>query len=195
MRISLVLVIVLLVSWLGRVSSATPAPSLLPAEFAGWHNDSPSQSSENPSIADAVNAAVLKEYGFVEVTTATYSRDDGRKLTLKAARFEDASGAFGAYTFYRTADMQAEEIADQGASFGQRVLFFRGKVLVDATFTKLSAMSAAELRELGAALPNTSGAESKLPDLLAYLPKPSYVKNSAKYIVGPLALEKVAPSF
>jgi len=197
MRISrFVLLIVFSVSWLGPVSSAaTPAPSVLPTEFAGWHNDNPSQSSENPSIADAVNAAVLKEYGFVEVTTATYSRDDGRRLTLKAARFEDASGAFGAYTFYRTADMQAEEIGDQGASFGQRVLFFRGKVLVDATFTKLSAMSAAELRELAADLPNASGAESKLPDLLAYLPKPSFVKNSAKYIVGPLALEKVAPSF
>src|SRR5262249_33547138 len=150
-----------------------PESALLPPSFAGWHLSDASKSSSNPLAADPANAAVLKEYGFTDVTLATYSRDDGRLLTLKAARFEDASGAFGAYTFYRTTDMQNEEIGDQGASLGQRVLFFRGKVLVDATFQKLSAMSAAELRELSDGLPKISATDAKLPDLVAYLPRQS----------------------
>src|SRR5215468_4850048 len=132
----------------GTVLAADSPSALLPNAFAGWHLTKPAQTSANPAIADPVNAAVLKEYGYDDVTTATYTRDDGRQLTLKAARFEDASGAFGAYTFYRIPQMQPEEIGDQAASLGQRVLFFRGNLLVDATFTRLSAMSAAELREL-----------------------------------------------
>ena len=175
---------------------AFPADSdLLPTSFAGWHLANPAQLSTNPATADPLNAAVLKEYGYEGVTTATYTRDDGRQLTLKAARFEDASGAFGAYTFYRTSGMQPEEIGDQAASLGQRVLFFRGNLLVDATFSRLSAMSAAELRELSGNLPKVSGSQSKLPDLVAYLPRQGFVPHSAKYIVGPLAFQKIAPEF
>jgi hypothetical protein len=175
------------------VCLAAPPPSaLLPRSFAGWHLTKSARVNADPLAADAANAAVLKEYGFIDVATATYTRDDGRQLSLKAARFEDASGAFGAYTFYRTAEMHSEEIGDQGSSLGQRALFFHGKVLVDAVFQKLSGMSAAELRELADSLPKTPGTEAKLPDLAGYLPKESYVANTAKYIVGPLALGKTA---
>ena len=45
---------------------------------------------------------VLKEYGFVRLEKAAYTRDDGRNLTLKAAVFEDASGAYGAFTYLLT---------------------------------------------------------------------------------------------
>ena len=97
-----------------------------------------------------MNAALLKEYGLTDFESATYTRDDGHKLNLKAARFADASGAYGAFTYYKMPQMLTEKIRDEGASLNERVLFFRGNVLVDAVFEKLSAMSAAELRELAA---------------------------------------------
>ena len=108
----------------------------------------PARTSNDPAAADPVNAAVLKEYGFNNFESATYSRDDGRKLTLRAARFGDASGAYGAYTYYKTPEMLIEKVGDGAASMNERVLFYRGNILVDAVFQKLSAMSAAELREL-----------------------------------------------
>ena len=46
--------------------------------------------------------------------------------------------------------MLIEKIGDGAASMNERVLFYRGNILVDAVFQKLSAMSAAELRELAA---------------------------------------------
>jgi hypothetical protein len=82
-----------------------------------------------------------------------------------------------------------EKIGDQGASLNERVLFYRGNILIDALFEQLSAMSAAELRELADALPRPGGSIANLPGLPAYLPKESYIKNTAKYVVGPLALE------
>ena len=171
--------------------TAPSSASILPKEFGGWQISGPSRTSNDPAIADPVNAAVLKEYGFTSFESATYTRDDARKLTLKAARFGDASGAYGAYTYYKTPAMLIEKIADGAASMNERVLFYRGNILVDAVFQKLSAMSAAELRELAQGLPLPPGNTRNLPGLPAYLPPQSYVKNTAKYVVGPAALQNL----
>jgi uncharacterized protein DUF6599 len=165
------------------------APSILPQAFGGWHLTAPAQTSSNSESADPTNAGLLKEYCFTDFAGGTYSRADGRKLKIKAARFEDASGAYGAFTFYKMPQMLNEKIGDQGASLNERILFYRGNILIDAVFQQLSAMSAAELRELAESLPRPAGSIANLPGLPAYLPKESYIKNTAKYIVGPLGLE------
>jgi hypothetical protein len=169
-----------------------PTPPLLPQQFGGWAILGKVNTSSDAVVADPVNAAVLKEYGFNDFESATYTRGDGRKLVLKAARFADTSGAYGAFTFYKTPPMLLEKIGDQAGSLNERVLFYRGNIVVDAVFQRLSAMSAAELRELASDLPLATGSAQGLPGLPAYLPSQSYVKNSAKYVLGPRALEKVS---
>ena len=156
------------------------------------------QTSSDPAVADAANAAVLKEYGFSDAALATYTRDDGRTLKIRAARFEDASGAFGAYTFYLQPEMRPENtegdrIGDQAASLGQRVLFYRGHVLVDAQFSQESAMSGSQLRELAGALPRPSGNNANLPTFIEFLPRRGYVANTRRYAMGPVALAALAP--
>jgi hypothetical protein len=167
------------------------ATSILPQQFGGWQISSSAQTSADPAVADPANAALLKEYGFTGFESATYTRDDGRKATVKAARFTDTSGAYGAFSYYKVPPMITETIGDQGASLNERVLFYRGNILVDAVFSKLSAMSAAELRELANALPLPAGETRNPPALPAYLPKAGYVKDTAKYVVGPVGLEKI----
>jgi hypothetical protein len=167
------------------------ANAILPTAFGGWQIVDQVKMSRDANAADPTSVAVLKEYGFTDFAGATYTRDDGRKLTLKAARFADASGAYGAFTFYKTPVMLNEKIGDQGYSLNNRILFYKGNIVVDAVFQQLSAMSAAELRELADGLPRPRGTTANLPGLPAYLPKISYVKNTARYVVGPTALEKV----
>ena len=174
-----------------RPSSTPPAPPVLPRQFAGWQVSGAVKTSADPAVADPVNASVLREYGFSSFESGIYSRDDGRQLAIKAIRFPDASGAYGAFTFYKTPPMLIENIGDQAGSLNERILFYRGNFLVDAVFGQLSAMSAAELRELSDDLPLAKGNTQSLPGLPAYLPKPSYVKNSAKYVLGPVTLDKV----
>src|SRR5581483_4483030 len=113
-------------------ASAAPEPSILPKSFSAWQMSGNAKRGGDPAAADGINAALLKEYGFQDLESATYVRDDGRKLTVKAARFNDASGAYGAFTFYREPQMNKEEIGDKGASANERILFYRGNVLVDA---------------------------------------------------------------
>jgi hypothetical protein len=163
-------------------------PPILPAQFEGWQRQGSGQISKSANAADPTNAAVLQEYGFTDEASATYTRDDGRTLKIRAARFADASGAFGAYTFYLQPTMRREDIGDQGASQGQRVLFYRGYILVDAQFSEESTMSGGQLRELAGELPRPLGNAVNLPGFLQYLPHTGYVANSEKYAMGPVAL-------
>jgi hypothetical protein len=173
-------------------SSQPPAPvPLLPQQFAGWQLKDAVTRSTYPVAADETNAPVLKEYGFQRLEKATYTRDDGRKLDIKAAAFDDASGAYGAFTYYKSPAMLNEKIGGQASSLNNRVLFYQGNILVDAVFDKLSVMSAAELRELAGLLPPPPPNARHLPPLPTYLPKESYEKNTAKYIMGPVTLDRV----
>src|SRR6202171_1119907 len=98
--------------------------SVLPNEFAGWEVKGAVARSDDPAAADAVNAPVLKEYGFQRLEKASYTRDDGRNLVIKAAVFGDASGAYGAFTYYNSAEMGEEIIGRQAAFLNNRVLFY-----------------------------------------------------------------------
>lgn len=172
----------------GVMACGAAAQNILPKSFAGWTQTGDVKTVTQPEQADAAYPAVLNEYGFTGAETATYSRPDGRTLTIKAARFKDATGAYGAFTFYRDPAMKSEQIGTKAASANQRILFFRSNVLVDATFDRVTGMSAAELRELAGMLPEVKGSPGNLPSLPEYLPKQGAVENSAKYILGPQAL-------
>lgn len=182
------IIAVLTCLWLSAFAIAADSSAFLPHSFAGWTQAGQPQITANAAQADAAYPAVLKEYGFTDSETAIYIRDDGRKLTIKAARFNDATGAYGAFTFYRQPAMRTEEIGTKAASATDRILFFRSNVLVEANFDRVSAMSAAELRELAGMLPSAKGSSDNLPTLPEYLPKKNAVENSAKYVLGPQAL-------
>src|SRR5580692_6641027 len=167
--------------------AVSPAPPILPKQFAGWQMQGVAQPSKDAAAADPTNAALLKEYGFTDFEAAAYKSDDGRTLKIRAARFADATGAFGAYTYYLQPGMAPEEIGDQGSSADKRVLFYRGNILVDAVFSELSPMSPASLRELAGELPRATGNNANLPPLLAYMPHHGYQTNTEKYAEGPLA--------
>jgi hypothetical protein len=197
--------VIVLACFLGVAFAQTPSRSsklshssdqqaaLLPQQFGGWEMQGSAQTGADPAAADPTNAAVLKEYRFTDLASSTYSRDDGRVLKIRAARFADASGAFGAYTFYLQPAMTKEQIGDQGASLGHRVLFYRGNVLIDAQFSQESAMSGAELRELAGALPRPNGSAANLPTFIEFMPRRGYVANTQKYVMGPAALTALAP--
>lgn len=170
---------------------APQAPAILPHDFGGWQMQGTPQTHTDPSAADPANAGVLKEYRFSDLESATYNRDDGRTLKIRAARFADASGAFGAYTFYLQPNMSREQIGDQAASLGDRVLFYRGHILIDAQFSKETPMSGAELRELAGALPRPGGSTANLPTFIDFMPRKDYVTNTQKYVMGPAALDKI----
>jgi hypothetical protein len=198
MKFQRFLPVFLLFGWLTAAVYAAPAaatqpPPILPKQFAGWEMKGDVQTSTDPAAADPTKAGVLKEYRFTDFASATYTREDGRTLKVRAARFADASGAFGAYTFYLRPEMTKENFGDQGVSIGDRAIFYRGHILIDAQFSQETAMSAAELRELAGALPRPGGSSGNLPTFIEFLPRRDYIANTQKYVMGPLALAQLEP--
>ncbi len=178
------------------VTTSTPSTApVLPTEFAGWQVKGSVEKSNDPAIADTTNGPILKEYGFQRLENASYTRDDGRNLVIRAAVFDDASGAYGAFTYYQQPDMGTETIGAQAASSKNRVLFYQGNVLVDAVFDRVSVMSAAQLRQLAGLLPQADDSKRNPPNLPLYLPRASAERrperNTTKYVLGPLALNRV----
>jgi hypothetical protein len=165
---------------------APAAPPLLPTDFAGWSLSGPAQESAAPEAADAANASVLKEFGFQQFSAAHYANADN-KLSVRAIRFQDASGAFGAFTFFRRAGSIPEQIGRSAAWDGSHVLFWNGATLVDATLDKVTPMTASELRELAKDLPQPPGSANVAPPLPGYLPRQDLEVNQTHYSLGPEA--------
>ncbi|MGB6745354.1 MAG: DUF6599 family protein [Terracidiphilus sp.] len=162
-----------------------PSPqALLPDAFDGWVTAGPIQSLSDPAQADAANAAALKEYGFTFGALAHYQRE-GDTLTVRALRFADASGSYGAYSFYRPNGWAKEQIGAGAASNKGHVLFWRGDTVVDATFSRVGPMSAGELREIAGQLPEPGGDKSLTPPILAFLPQGSLDGQTTHYAMGP----------
>lgn len=161
-----------------------PSPkALLPDAFDGWVADGAVQSLTDPSQADPANAAALKEYGFTFGALAHYKRDSDT-LTLRALRFGDTTGSYGAYSFYRPDGWAKEQIGTGAASQKGHVLFWRGDTVVDATFSRVGPMSAGELREIARGLPEPGGNRSLTPPILAYLPQRSLDGQTTHYALG-----------
>ena len=162
-----------------------PSPSaLLPDAFDGWVTAEPMKTLSDAAQADAANAAALKEYGFTGGVVANYKRE-GDTLSVRALRFEDASGAYGAYSFYRQNGWPKEEIGTGATSDNNRVLFWKGTTVVDATFSQIGPMSAGEMRQLARHLPVPGGLRSLLPPILAFLPQGSLDGRTTHYAEGP----------
>lgn len=165
------------------VTIALPRP-LLPEVFAGWVEAQPPAAITEAAQADSANAPALEEYGFTIGVNATYKRD-GETLTIKALRFGDLSGAYGAYSFYRGNDWPKEEIGTGAASDHNRVLFWKGNTVIDATFSHISPESGSELRDLAKSLPTVQGTKALAPPLLATLPRQSIEPQTTHYAQGP----------
>jgi hypothetical protein len=167
----------------GQVKASKPAPAadLLPVSFGNWKRQS-QRTGKDPVQFDPGNAAPFKEYGFTDFATATYAAG-GRTLTVRAARFSDAGGAYGAFSFLRHPDDKPATIGDEGIATPDGLLFYRVNVLVEVSARP--ELPAADLRALAAALPQASGSARNLPTLPTYLPKEPL--RSVRYLVGPVA--------
>jgi len=162
-----------------------PVPkALLPDALAGWVAEAAPKALTDAAQADPANAAALNEYGYATGMAANYKRE-GDTLSLRALSFHDATGAYGAYSFYRHNGWPKEEIGAGATSDHNRVLFWVGTTLVDATFSRIGPMSGAELRELASQLPQPEGGKALAPPILANLPQGSLDKQSTHYALGP----------
>jgi len=161
-----------------------PAPIALPSVFDGWVEDGPTKTFNDPAQADPANVAALEEYDFTEGALANYKRGS-ETLSVRAMRFQDVSGSYGAYSFYRQNNWPKVDVGTGGVSDKNRVLFWVSTTVVDANFSRIGPMSAGEMREIARRLPVTLGNRSLMPPILNFLPRGSLDGQTTHYAVGP----------
>jgi hypothetical protein len=161
-----------------------PAPLSLPEVFDGWVESGKPQTWNEAEQADPAHAAALKEYGFKEGVEANYKRD-GETLSLRALRFGDVSGAYGAYTLYRKNGWPKVDIGTGAASDNNKVVFWKGATVVEANFSRVGPMSAGELREIANRMPVPRGNSGLPPPILSDLPIGNLDPQTTHYAEGP----------
>ena len=174
-------------------SSSTPlvfpaTGSILPKSFAGWQKLPGARVIASATGADSANAQVLNEYGFTDFEAATYEKD-GRVIQVKAMRFADTTGAYGAFSFYRQPQMSKEKLCSEGVSDATQVLFYCTNVVVQATLDRVTAMTATQMRALSGALPRMTGSSAQPPNAPLYLPE--NLRQTVRFVVGPIAFGKI----
>jgi hypothetical protein len=157
---------------------------LLPQSFAGWTETGTPATAANPT-----DAAVLEEYGLAQFASASYAAGTDR-VTVNAWQFKDATGAFGAFTYYRQPQMHGETLGQDGAADGNHHLFWSGTTVVDATFAHPVSRAQEMLAALAALLPKATGGASVPPSLPHYLPAADLQASSVHYSIGPAAYAK-----
>lgn len=167
------------------IAQSAPPASLLPGSFSGWERSGTPIAGTQAAAADSANADVLNEYGLKDFEQSTY-RHGGSRLTVRALRFADATGAYGAFTYYRKPGMRSELVGNAAAANPQEVLFWSGSTLVDAT-SDATLPNVPALKSLVATLPPVGGNVAAAPTLPDYLPTASLDRSTIRYAIGPVA--------
>ncbi len=166
------------------------AQSVLPRSFSSW--TTPETSAVAPQNAESAvpQAAILREYGLVEIEQGDYSLGNAR-LQVTLYRMRDPSAAYGAFTFLRSEEMRPGGLADYSAISPKRALMLRGNLVVEATGKNLPALTR-DLAVLQSAVARHAET-GPYPSLEFQMPKEGLVPNSQRYIAGPLALHEFLP--
>src|ERR1700733_8595295 len=162
-------------------STPAPAQGLLPDSFAGWNCNgktsfNPAQPAQIVSqTASSAGNDVLAEYGFVAGEQCEYTRGS-EKLGVQVYRMKDPSGAFGLYSYIRTADLPNATLNEHSALGPSRALALDGNLLLDIRGTELPKREK-DLKALVADV-KLHAEEGPLPSLPNELPSKGMVERS-----------------
>ena len=175
------------------LAAAAPlcAQDVLPPNFASW------QSSEVRAITPrdlgsvaGDDAVALREYGFRAAEQRVYE-SAGRTLTITLYHMKDPTGAYGAFTLLRSAEMRPASWTQHASASTNRALLVAGDFLVDVASASAPAQRL-ELQALVEAIAPRADT-APFPPYAGYLPEQGLIRGSETYIRGPQVLRRVLP--
>lgn len=175
---------------------STSAQQVVPDSFVGWSCNgrtafNPAQPSEIASqTASSVGNDVLAEYGFVAGEQCEYTRGS-EKLGVQIYRMKDPSGAYGLYSYMRTAELPYSTLTGHSSLGASRALALDGNLLLDIRGTELPKREK-DLKALVAAV-KVHAEEGPLPSLPDEMPALGMVERSDHYVLGPATLYQFVP--
>ncbi|MGH9702290.1 MAG: DUF6599 family protein, partial [Candidatus Acidiferrales bacterium] len=167
------------------------AQSILPDQFAVWRG-----AASQPVTSGGVEqfggkaAPVLREYGINAAQQISYSRDNS-SLQVTVYRANDATGAYGAYSYLRTPEMSRADFTAHSSLSRDRALILTGNLILDVSGSDLRGLHPG-LRALVAQVQSQAGPDA-YPSLYKYLPTDAVIHGSDRYVLGPIVLSEFFP--
>ena len=164
--------------------------AVLPSIVGGW-----GATVREQALPDSLerlagqDAALLRECGILAAERATYSGARGQ-FTVTLYRMRDSTASYAAYTLLRGVEMSPSDLTEKSSVSRDRVLALVGNLLVDVGTP--GAASVADLKTLLASV-GLQAEMNPFPTLWQYLPSQGLAPNSARYVLGPIALRRVLP--
>lgn len=160
----------------------TPPAPLLTDHFGPW------QVAPGPATnAIALPDAVAKELIVQRSDAKTYTAE-GNAAVVSAVELADATGAYSAFTYLRTADMHAcaagNSLGIDCAAAPGKLLFWQGDTVVQIAPAGTKPIAATSFHDLVGTLPKPFGAKGAHPLLPGKLPADGLERESIRYAVG-----------
>jgi hypothetical protein len=178
------------------VVAAHPAAAqgILPSNFAGW-TGAASSTVIPPTGLDAIlgpDTAAFREYIVKSVEQRSYTQGvQAASITLY--RLRDPSSAYGAYTFLRNETLADANLGSYASASHDRALIVVGEMLLDVSApAKKARPSDADLKHLSDLLDKKAD-HTPYPYVGGHLPEKGRVRDSERYVIGPLSLAHFVP--
>ena len=142
---------------------------------------------QSVEVAEPDERDLFAEIGFEEGQQGVYRTADGRNLKVTAYRFQDPTGAFAAYQWLRPEGGEFVAFGERALLLGDTTVIHFGNFVVrmsgDAAFDE-------HVEAMLSFLPRV--VLKAEPPVLKFVPEPSLIPFSGRYILGPVALQKLA---
>jgi hypothetical protein len=183
---------------LAIVPRPASAQGILPQSFANWTASAPVTTFKfAPEALDSLlgaDAPAFREYVVKSIEQRSYTEgNQNAAITLTLYRLRDPSSAYGAYTFLRNDSMTEASLGSYASESRDRALIVVGEMLLDVTAApKDIRPSDADLKQLADSLDKKAD-HTPYPFIGEHLAEKGRVKDSERYVIGPLSLAHFVP--
>jgi hypothetical protein len=170
------------------------AQGILPSTFAGWAAAGPSAPVPLAALDPLLgpDAQAFREYIVKAVEQRSYTQGS-ETASITLYRLRDPSSAYGAYTFLRNDALVPAELGSYASASHDRALIVVGEMLLDVSAApKHARPSDTDLKQL-ADLLDKKADHTPYPFIGEHLPEKGRVRNSERYVIGPLSLAHFVP--
>lgn len=170
------------------------AQSVLPPNFAGWTAPAPSTAIPPTGLDPLLgpDTAAFREYVVKSVEQRPYTQG-AQTASITLYRLRDPSSAYGAYTLLRNDALASVDFGSFASASRERALIVVGEMLLDVSVPpKQARPSDGDLKQL-ADLLDKKADHTPYPFIGQHLPEKGRVRNSERYVIGPLGLAHFVP--
>jgi hypothetical protein len=179
---------------LAAAAHPAAAQGILPPTFSGWTAAAPS-TAVPPTGLDPLlgpDTPAFREYIVKSVEQRSYTQGT-QAASITLYRLRDPSSAYGAYTFLRNDALSAADLGSYASASPDRALIVVGEMLLDVSApAKQAHPSDADLKQLADMLDKKAD-HAPYPFIGEHLPEKGRVRDSERYVIGPLSLAHFVP--